>query len=58
MRYFRETKNLLNFGHISDIFDEFPVVLATVILEENQSKELILGTDLLRVFKGIGGYSC
>jgi hypothetical protein len=33
MRYFGEIKNLLNFGHISDIFDEFPVVLVTEIFE-------------------------
>ena len=54
---YSEIKNLLNSVHISDIFDEFPIVLVTVILEENQSKELILSIDLLRVFTGIGGYS-
>ena len=47
MRYFGEIKNFLNFLHISDIFDEFPVVLVTEILEQNQDKQLVLGVDLL-----------
>jgi len=33
MGYYRESKNLLNSFHISDIFDEFPVVLITKIFE-------------------------
>lgn len=37
MRDFGEIKNLLNSLHISDIFYEFPVVLVSVIFEENQS---------------------
>ena len=47
MRYFGEIKNLLNFGNISDIFDEFPVVLVTEIFEQNQDEQLGLGVDLL-----------
>jgi len=58
MRDFGYIKDFLNSFHISDIFNEFPVVLVSVILEENQSKELILSIDLLRVFTGTGGYSC
>ena len=33
--------------HISDFFDEFPVVLVTEIFEENQDEKLMLGIDLL-----------
>jgi hypothetical protein len=47
MRYNRENKDLLNFLHISDIFDKFPVVLVPVILEENKCEKLMLRVDLL-----------
>ena len=47
MRYFGEIQNLLNFGHISNIVDEFPVVLVTEIFEQNQDEKLVLGVDLL-----------
>ena len=47
MRYLGEIKNLLNFIHISDIFDEFPVVLVTEIFEQNQDEKLVLRVDLL-----------
>jgi hypothetical protein len=33
MGYYGESKDLLNSLHISDIFDEFPVVLVTKIFE-------------------------
>jgi len=39
--------NLLNSIHISNIFDKFPIVLVTVILEENQDEKLVLGVDIL-----------
>ena len=39
--------------HISDIFDEFPVVLVTEIFEQNQDEKLMLGIDLLGIFTGI-----
>jgi len=38
MRDFGEIKNLLNFGNVFDIFDEFPVVLVTEIFEQNQDE--------------------
>jgi hypothetical protein len=47
MRYLGEIKNPLNFGHISDIFDEFPVVLVSEIFEQNQDEKLVLRVDLL-----------
>ena len=47
MRYFREIKNLLNSVHISDIFDEFAVMLVPVIFEKNEDEKLMLGVDLL-----------
>jgi hypothetical protein len=47
MRYFGEIENLLNFGHVSDIFNEFPVVLVSEIFEQNQDEKLVLGVDLL-----------
>ena len=36
MRHDREIKDLLNFLHVSDIFDEFPIMLVPVILEKNK----------------------
>ena len=53
MGYYWEIQNLLNTHHISDIFDEFPVVLVTEILEQNQDEQLMLGIDLLWKFTGI-----
>ena len=44
---FGEIKDLLNSLHISDVFDEFPIVLVTEIFEQNQDKQLVLGIDLL-----------
>jgi len=44
---------LLNFFHITNIFDEFPVVLVTEIFEEDKDEKLMLGISLLRVFAGI-----
>jgi len=52
--YYREIKDLLNLLHISNIFDEFPVVLVTEIFEENENEKLILGVCLLRKPAGIG----
>jgi len=46
MRYNREIKDLLNILHISDILDEFPVVLVPVIFEENKREKLMLSVDL------------
>lgn len=37
MGYYGQIQNLLNPLHISDIFDEFPVVLVPEILEQNQN---------------------
>jgi len=53
MGYFREVKDLLNSLHISDVIDEFPVVLVTEIFEQNEYEKLVLGISLLRVFAGI-----
>jgi len=38
MRYFWKIKNLPYSVHISDIFDEFPVVLITEIFEQNEDE--------------------
>ena len=53
MGYCRENKEFLDSFHVSNIFDEFPVVLVPVILEENKDKQLMLGRGFLRVFAGI-----
>jgi len=47
MGYYCEIKDLLNSLHISDVFDEFPVVLVTEIFEQNQDEQLVLRVDLL-----------
>jgi hypothetical protein len=47
MGYYGESQNLLNALHISDVFNEFPIVLVTEILEQNQDEQLGLGIDLL-----------
>jgi hypothetical protein len=47
MRYNRESKNVLNVLHVSDIFDELAVVLVPIILEQNKDKKLMPGVDLL-----------
>lgn len=36
----------LNLFHVSDIFDEFTVVLVPVVFEENEDQMLMLGVDL------------
>ena len=48
MGYDWEIKDLLNSIHISNVFDEFPVVLVPEIFEQNQDEQLVLGVDLLR----------
>ena len=47
MGYDCEIQDFLNTIHISNIFDEFPVVLITEIFEQNQDEQLGLGVDLL-----------
>jgi len=49
----RKTKDFLNLFHVSDIFDELPVVLVPILLEQEQYKMLVLGVDPLRIFAGI-----
>jgi len=44
---------LLDWFHISNIFNEIPVVLVPVVFEEYQDQKLILGVDLFRIFRGI-----
>jgi len=46
-------KNFLYSHHNSDIFDEFPVLLETVILDENKSKER-MNLDHIRLFFEMG----
>jgi hypothetical protein len=46
MGYGGQVENLLDLVHISDIFDEFPIVLVTEIFEQNQDKKLVLGVNL------------
>jgi hypothetical protein len=38
MRYNREIKDLLNSFHISDVFNEFSVMLVPKIFEQNQDE--------------------
>jgi len=47
MGYCWEIKDLLNSFHISDVFNEFPVMLVPKIFEQNQDEQLVLGVDLL-----------
>lgn len=54
MGYYWEIKDLLNAFHISDVFNEFPVMLVTEIFEQNQNEQLVLGVNLLWKFTGIG----
>jgi hypothetical protein len=37
---------LLDRFHVLNVFNEVPIVLVPVVLEENQSEKLILGIDL------------
>ena len=37
----------LNSLHVSDIFDELPIVLISVIFEKNEDEKLMLGVELL-----------
>ena len=48
-----EIKGILNFFHVSNIFDKFPVVLVPEVFEKNEDKKLMLGESLLRVLAGI-----
>jgi len=38
MGYSGENKNFLNIDHVSDIFDEFPIVRVTESFEQNQDE--------------------
>lgn len=55
MRDDRETEDLLNPFHTSNIFDEFPIVLVPEISEEDKCEKLMLREYLLRIFTGIKG---
>jgi hypothetical protein len=48
-----ETEDTLNFFHVTNIFDEFPVMLVPEIFEENKDKQLMPGVRLLRILTGI-----
>ena len=48
---------LLDRFHIFNVFNEIPVVLVSIIFEENQDEKLVLGVDLFRIFTGIRSYS-
>jgi len=48
---------LLDRFHIFNVFNEIPVVLVSIIFEENQDEKLVLGVDLFRIFTGIRGNS-
>jgi hypothetical protein len=53
MRDNRQVKNILDLFHVSNIFNEFPVMLVPKISEENKDKKLMLGVRLLRIFTGV-----
>ena len=53
MGYDRKIQFLLDRLHVSDIFDEIPIVLVPEVFEENKNEKLILGVDLFRIFTGI-----
>jgi len=57
MRHNGEIQFLLDRIHVSDIFNELPVVLVPVVFEEDQGKKLGLGIDPLRIFAGVRGNS-
>lgn len=57
MGYSWKLQFLLDCFHDSNIFNEIPVVLVSVVFEEYQDQKLILGVDLFRIFTGIGGNS-
>jgi hypothetical protein len=47
MGYGWKIQFLLDCFHVSNIFNEFPIVLVPVIFEENEDEKLMLGVDLL-----------
>jgi len=46
----RKIQFLLDLFHVSNIFDEVPVMLVPVLFEEDEDEKLMLGVDPLRVF--------
>ena len=53
MGHYWKIKYLLNSLHVTNIFNELPVVLVPVILEQNENQKLMLGVDLFWIFTGI-----
>jgi hypothetical protein len=47
MRYYGKSEDLLNLLHITDIVDEFQIMLVSILFEEKVCEKLMLGKDLL-----------